>query len=469
MCAGCVAIDILPDDVLLLIFYFDGLEDVDRLHPSWHRLIHVCRKWRTVVFASPNFLDLRLVCGPRTRVELTDIWPPFPIIVRNRILPPMPDNNNFDSAIVLRRSRVREIDLRLSSSWQLQRLASAMREPLPALIHLELASSFRLPAPLPDGFLGGSAPRLRSLSLTTIPFPALPKFLLSANDLVCLTLSKMGHSGYISPQAIHTGLAKLVNLKSLIIKFQSPHSRPDGERRYPPPSIRTVLSSLAYFEFMGVTEYLEDLVARIDAPLLESVCITPFNYQISEFSQLGRFMGLTARFQEVNEAHVVFNYGIRVNCLPPTPILDVWPIQGSVLFRIPCTFAPWDTSSLARVLASLSAAFSPVCTVEYLYISMPGDSLSIWICALTSMQWLAFLRPFSAVKNLYLCKKIAECIASALQELVGESVADVLPALERIFLEDVQPSGPDEDAIGQFVAARQLSGHSVAVSRWNRT
>jgi hypothetical protein len=220
---------------------------------------------------------------------------------------------------------------------------------------------------------------------------------------------------------------------------------------------------------MGVTEYLEDLVARIDAPFLDSVCITPFNYQISEFSQLGQFMGLTARFQEVNEAHVVFNYGIRVNCLPPTPILDVWPIQGSVLFRIPCTFSPWETSSLARVLASLSAAFSPVCTVEYLYITMPGHSLSIWIRALTSMQWLGFFRPFFAVKNLYLCKNIAECIASALQELVGESVADVLPALERIFLEDVQPSGPDEDAIGQFVAARQLSGHPVAVSHWIRT
>jgi hypothetical protein len=277
----------------------------------------------------------------------------------------------------------------------------------------------------------------------------------------------MDHSGYISPHAIHTGLAKLVNLKSLTIKFQSPRSHPDGERRHPPPPIRTVLSSLAYFEFRGVTEYLEDLVARIDAPSLDSVSITLFYDQISEFSQLGRFMGLTARFQEVNEACVVFDYDIMVKFLPPAPILDVWSMQGSV-FRIPRVFSHWETSSLARVLASFSAAFSPVCTVEHLFISLPGDSLSIWICALTSTQWLGFFRPFSAVKNLYLCKNIAECIASALQELVGESVADVLPALERIFLEEVQPSGSDEDAIGKFVAARQLSGHPVAVSHWNK-
>jgi hypothetical protein len=96
-----VTINILPDDLLLRIFHFvrvthlhgleddpvislDGLEDVDPVWrlPWWYRLIHVCQKWRSVVFAAPNFLNLRLVCGPRTRVELTGIWPPLPIIIR---------------------------------------------------------------------------------------------------------------------------------------------------------------------------------------------------------------------------------------------------------------------------------------------------------------------------------------------------------------------------------------------------
>jgi hypothetical protein len=134
--AGCVAIDILPDDVLLIIFYFDGLDDVDPMYPSWHRLVHVCRRWRSLVFASPNFLDLRLVCGPRTRVELIGIWPPFPITIKNRIQWPIPDYD-FNAAIV-HRNRVREIDLRLSRR-QLQRLISAMREPFPDLMHLNLS------------------------------------------------------------------------------------------------------------------------------------------------------------------------------------------------------------------------------------------------------------------------------------------------------------------------------------------
>jgi len=41
---------------------------------------------------------------------------------------------------------------------------------------------------LPDSFLGGTAPRLLSLDLFNVPFPALPKLLLSATHLVYLSL-----------------------------------------------------------------------------------------------------------------------------------------------------------------------------------------------------------------------------------------------------------------------------------------
>ncbi len=59
------------------------------------------------------------------------------------------------------------------------------------------------------------------------------------------------------------------------LSFQSP--------RRPPTSTRTVLriTSLTRFGFKGVIEYLEDLVARIDAPLL--VGKYPFLFQLSEF------------------------------------------------------------------------------------------------------------------------------------------------------------------------------------------
>jgi len=47
-------------------------------------------------------------------------------------------------------------------------------------------------------------------------------------------------------------------------------------------------------------------------------------------------------------------------------------------------------------------------------------------------------------------------------------MTEVLPTLENIFLEGLQPSGPLQEDIEKFVAARQLTSHSVVVSRWDR-
>jgi hypothetical protein len=82
-------------------------------------------------------------------------------------------------------------------------------------------------------------------------------------------------------------------------------------------------------------------------------------------------------------------------------------------------------------------------------------------------RWLELLHPFTAVKNLYLSQEITRNIAPALQELVGERVVELLPALQNLFLEEVNPAGPVQEAIRQFVAARQLLGHPVTISHWD--
>ena len=295
--AGRVAISILPDDVLLQVFCYDRLayldrwkNDVNRRRRSWdwYRLVHVCRRWRSVVFSWPKFLDLKLVCGPGTRVGLTSIWPPLPIIIRNMVDSRMPNDYDFDAATV-RHNRVCEVNLLRLTSSQLQRLASAMRTQFPALIHLKLDASGPASA-LPDEFLGGSAPRLRTLGLQSIPFPALPKLLLSATSLVRLTLWNIPHSGYMSPEAIVTGLAVLANLEYLTLGFGSPLSRPNMESRLPLSPIRTVLPALTRFKFQGVSEYLEVLVAQIDAPLLESIYCAFFHQLTLDIPQLTQFM-----------------------------------------------------------------------------------------------------------------------------------------------------------------------------------
>jgi hypothetical protein len=471
-----VTINILPDDVLLHIFHFIRLSPngFSIMAPGlwwidWIRLVHVCRKWRSVIFASPNFLDLTLGCFPWTRVDLTHIWPPFPIIIET-VDGAMPEDYDFNAAIV-HPNRVCKIYLPyFESISQLQRLASAMQEPFPAMRHLTLRFNAYRHGPasapaLPDGFL---APRLQSLDLTSIPFPTLPKLLFSATGLVLLTLRSIPHSGYFSPEAIVTGLAMSTTLESLTIGFESPLSRPDWESRRPPSLIRTVFPVLTRFEFKGVSEYLEELMARIDAPLLDSIYITFFNQLIFDIPQLAQFMRRTARFLEVNEAHVFSDYSnIWVGYLPPTETYAYDKKKSGL--RISCEGLDWQLSSLAQVFTSFLPS---IYMVEQLYFYGPHQPREDD----EDMQYLEILRPFTTVKNLYMTENFARCVAPTLKHLVGERAIDVFPALESLFLEEPWPRGPLEEplpwepvqvVIERFTAARELLGHPVAVSRWN--
>jgi hypothetical protein len=76
---------------------------------------------------------------------------------------------------------------------------------------------------------------------------------------------------------------------------------------------------------------------------------------------------------------------------------------------------------------------------------------------------MELLRPFTTVKDLILDEPVVSSVASALQELVGEQVTDILPVLQNIFLGGSPPSGLVPEGIAKFVAAREVSGHPVIV------
>ena len=77
-----VIIDMLPDVALLEIFDFYLVYTSAWRTEAWRRLVHVCRKWRNVIFGSPRRLNLELSCSERTPVrETIDAWPLLPILV----------------------------------------------------------------------------------------------------------------------------------------------------------------------------------------------------------------------------------------------------------------------------------------------------------------------------------------------------------------------------------------------------
>ena len=59
-----MTINILPDDTLICVFDF-YLAESSKVE-AWCRLVHVCRRWQTIVFGSPRRLNLRIACTDET-------------------------------------------------------------------------------------------------------------------------------------------------------------------------------------------------------------------------------------------------------------------------------------------------------------------------------------------------------------------------------------------------------------------
>ena len=387
-----------------------------------------------------------------------DVWPPLPIEIYS-------DGSDDDDmaniiAALEHRDRVCGISITNSTIPQLEGLASKMQEPFPALTILHLSTDETAPA-LPDMFLGGSAPRLQTLILDYIPFPGLPRLLLSATDLSQLYLKGIPHSGYISPEAMVTCLSVLTRLRYLRIKFQSPASRPD--RRGPPPLTRVILPALEELAFEGVSEYLEDLVARIDAPRLRSLDISFSHQLIYDVQQLLYFIGHAGSFRLSSHAEVAIadtHVDIKFDPSERTPA-DL--LSSSLRLEIRCRAVDWQLSSMAQICNQLSFLLS---IAEQLDIQVPSYLESISQEDMEDTQWLELFRPFTAVRTLRIPYKLQSRIVPALQELTGERATEVLPALDSLYLEGYPPSGSDQQAIESFVAARQHSDHPVAVHYW---
>ena len=455
-----MTIDMLPDLALLEIFDFYVAESQASNHlfsdrVTWIALVHVCRKWRDIVFASPRRLNLLLFVTPtRSSKKMLDTWPPLLIDIWGFEL-----RRGIDTIIAALEhdDRIRQIELFDSSSFHMDQAFAAMRKPFPELIGLTLSFFDEDPDQvtwpvIPDSFLGESVPRLQSLRLIRIPFPVpvLRKLLLSATDLVKIRIWNPPNSWYISPEEIVTCLSTLTRLEVFELGFQSRDNRGGGRL---PPSTRYVFPALTSLQYKGVYGYMEDLLARIDAPQLEYLKLFLFYQRVLDAPQLVQFIGRTPRFKALNESHIFFHgLGIFIS-LPLT-------LRRGIHFGL-IRRRPDQLSSLVKLCTS-SFLRSLIPIVEHLYILEHGSLLrdgSGW----EDNQWREILHPFTAVKNLYLSKRVAPTLYGS----VGEGTTEVLPALRNLFLPRLPSPGLFGEIVRQFVAARQLSSHQIAISYWD--
>jgi hypothetical protein len=375
------------------------------------------------------------------------IWPPFPISIRHDTWDP--DGNNENTIAALKhRDRVFEISINCLRKSVLETLTAEMLEPFPALSSLYLCYSGNAAPVLPETLFGGFAGTLQSMVLAGVAFPALPILLSSAIQLTSLHLWKTPTAGYISPKALATCLAELPNLEDLRVEFRTCC----GHMSAPSPT-RFVLPSLSSFHFKGISEYSENLVAQIDAPILQTLSIT-FCDVVPGVPQLYQLLSSTEKPVAPNRVVVEFDFW-RVD-------LKFMPSNNFEL-SMRCENLAGQVTSMAAVCRDLSPILSRVECLDLNGKRLPSYPIWRGDTIPTSLQWQMLFYPFVAVRSLNISKKLEPLVIPALEELARERVTAVFPKLSTLFLEEVQLSGSTQDAIEAFVSAREFSKNPVAI------
>ena len=440
-----VSIEVLPDEVLLNIFRLF-------LYSSpqfWPTLTHVSRKWRYNVFSSPLGLNLRLYCTYGTPVSKSlDCWPALPIVVRYggaALDRPASEEENIVAALK-HSDRVSSIDLTITSS--LQQKLFAIKLPFSELEELVLRSLDNVQLTLPSSRWWDT--RLRRLHSTRVAFPALPKLLSPSTGLVDLQLHEIPNVGYFSPEAFAKALSEITQLETLSLHFLSFPPRRSHLSLPPQSGERIFLPALSSLKYRGTSKYLDNLVARIDAPRLGNIDITFFSQPTMDASQLGQFVERIKMQTSLSRAKVLISE-LAISIFFTSPSRHI-----RLELRIPCKQPDWQLSSIAQICDHLSPftyRVEDLCIYVIRPSSMQGN--------MDHEQWLRLIHSFRGVERFYADDKTVTNTFCAL-DLADGGYPTVLPSLRALHVFEPEAiRGPTP--VQSFTISRQLSGRTLQV------
>ena len=421
-------INLLPDDVLfnILDLYQKTSNVVQIASWNWHVLRQVCRRWQQIIFSHPHSLNVKLhISDGDPARQMLDRWPTMLVDVSYANLSQRDEDSihaSFENP-----SRVCSVTLSLSSHL-LAKITAMMQKPFPALRTLVLLPyNGNIPA-LSDGFLAGSAPRLEVLFLSGIPFPALQTFLSSASNLVRLELLNTPKTTSISPEALVACLTIMHKLNDLIIEFPWPTFRPSQLLL---PETRVPLDSIQVIKLTGSSVYLEDLVARIDAPQLKKFSINYLDQPNFEVSQMFSFINrLNCKIFQFGNAGVYFDvppYDISFAFLEEDSLEGShFMLENAVSLYIPGDGIEQQVSHMTQVLRHTSARLADV-----VHLEIAADGLEYnhqdWDNIEESV-WLNLLLPFTAMETLCVVgDQLPGIIVPALEGITEEMGIELLP------------------------------------------
>ena len=195
----------------------------------------------------------------------------------------------------------------------------------------------------------------------------------------------------------------------------------------PPSSAHTVLPSLDYLWLVGPHGYLEDLLGRVDTPLLKSGSLRFYDGGTTHnTSQVARFIHRTKMFKLLGEAKLEFYR----TCISISFHSSISPAEFSLVLE--CYGLPAQVVITERICAQWPPLVSHV---ELLKLGYSGADFKERKWRETITPWLGLLRPFTAVRTLCLFGTASPPhVAYILGELGGERTTEVLPALRTINL-----------------------------------
>jgi hypothetical protein len=357
--------------------------------------------------------------------------------------------NSLDNVIAAleRRDRITYINFRLVSNDEMDILSASLQEPFPVLTDLYIVGTpYSKPPILSETFLGGSAPRLQSCTLECVTFPALCTLLTSASRLTHLSLFQVPKSEHISPEAMLSCLATLTNLESFMLEFQSSMSsisHTDMTSPHPPTSF--ALPALTSFRFEGDNTYLEDLVARIDAPILHELTISFSTEPPFAVPQLYEFIARSQLLRDARRATVELYHSY----------VSMTDESGDEQFYLKSRFRAQKVSEMAQLCSDLSPLLSHVKFLEIIS--------KVWQDPRDPALWLKIFGSFVSVESLIVSEFLVPVVADVLREATKKRIVEELPVLCNLVFKTPVLSRSIRDDIQVFLDVRRLSGRPVVL------
>ena len=408
-------------------------------------------------------------------------WPEFPLFLHLYI--PEEDEEEADDfrAVLRQRNRIRGIQVFMvgpDANW----FVKLMGEDFPRLRDLDLtAEEIDDPNDVPyisfARFLGGPVPSLQHLSIDNFEYEGLLSLLSSAPNLISLEIKNIRLACYLSLEEMVGALARLPKLRELIVSFwldiptHKFHNVMEFHRKSPRSLTRAFLPSLTKLQIGGEDEYLENLIHLIHAPRLKGLHVKYLKPGRDEdklrAGNLSQFISRTETFKyaQFRRAEVTLSQ------FATSVVLDL-PRDEHQQARLSHIIADkvWSTpfidtvSHMANFLGQLVIMLSDVrhLSINYYGKGMMGE----YGVPIKNIDWVLLLRSFSAVELLHVHGEVVKHVASALKDIPEEVVAQVLPALQLLWLDDGdQDKGEGKgnpESVDRFLSLRKQSGRPVA-------